>query len=181
MLKQKQIVKLPNLRDDSLLPAPASGVGMNANVRMPLRLEFNLSAFSVSVLAANDYGSAKLCDLPSSNLQVLGAIVDLISSQSGFTSNNGSAIDLAIGTAATASTDFSGTNEKNLVAKIDGTGTTVGSILGSSVEGAVGLVGLAQGAKSVYVNVADPVTAGTGVLLLTGKIILIVEDLGSHA
>lgn len=182
MQKQKSIVKLPNLRDSfSLLPAPVAGVAMDVGGLIPVKHRFRLSGLSVSVAAADDFGSVKLCDLPSDNLLILGAVVELTSTQSGFTSNNGSAIDLAIGTAATASTDFSGSNEKNLVAKIDGTGTTAGSIKGGSVEGSVGVVALAQGAKSVYINVADPVTSATGTILLSGYIDLIVVDLGAHA
>lgn len=181
MQKSKQLTRLPNLRDDSLLPTPVAGVAMNSNVRLPLKHEFVLSALSVSLLAANDYGSVKLCDLPTNALQILSVMVDLTSTQSGFASNNGSAIDLAIGTAATASTDFSGTNEKNLVAKIDGTGTTAGSVVGSSIEGSVAVTGLAQGAKAVYLNVADPVTSGTGILLLSGKVIIEYLDCGAHA
>lgn len=181
---ERQLTRIPNLRDGiSLLPVPVAGVGMDVAPVLPQRIRLKLSAFSVSLLAANDFGSAKLCDLPASNLVIHGAVVDLTSTQTGFASNAGTAVTMAIGTVATASTNFANAGEKNILGAITGTGAgSPGAEKGSSQEnGAVIDVLLAPGAKALYLNVGDPVTAGTGVVAFSGVIDVYYTDLGSHS
>lgn len=185
MLKQRQIARLPGLRDDiSSQPTPVSGVTLDLKPLQLQRVRLGLAGKTVSVAAADDFGSLKICDLPSTNILVLGANVNLNTTQAGFTSNNGSAIDCALGTAATASTDFSNANEDNLMEKVDGTGTTAGSVRGAGMsDGGLAAVKLAAGAKSVYLNIADPVTTATGTLTLGADsyVDLWLIDLGDHS
>lgn len=184
MFLERQISRLPNQRDGiSLLPAPVAGMGMDVAPVLPQRIRLKLSAFSVSLLAANDYGSAKLCDLPVSNMLILGAQVDLTSTQTGFASNAGTAVTMALGTVATTTTNFATAGEKNVLGPITGTGAgSPGAEKGSSQEnGAVSNVLLAPGAKALYLNVGDPVTSGTGVVAFSGVIDLYYIDIGSHS
>jgi hypothetical protein len=147
------------------------------------RVRLNLAGKTISVAAADDFGSLKICDLPTSNLLMLGVNVNLNTTQSGFTSNNGTAIDCALGTVATASADFSNAGEDSLMEKVDGTGTTAGSVRGAGMsDGGLAAVKLAAGAKSVYLNIADPCT-GAAVLTLGADswVDLWYADLGDHS
>jgi len=181
---QRQVSRLLNQRDNrSNLPTPVSGVGIDVLAQQLQHIRLKLSGKTVSVAAADDFGSLKLCDLPTTNLIMLGVIVNLNTTQAGFTSNNGTAIDAALGTVATASTDFSNAGEDDLMTKVDGTGTTAGSVRGAGAsDGALSNVLLAAGAKAIYLNIADPSTTA-GVLTLgdDSYVDLIYIDLGDHS
>lgn len=180
---QRQITRLPNLRDGvSNLPTPANSMTMDILpvIVQRVRVKANGSQ-TVAVAAADDFGSMKLCDLPTGNIMVLGVNVDLVCTQAGFTSNNGTAIDAAIGTVATASADFSNAGEDNLMTKVDGTGTTSGLIKGAGAsDGGLGPVLLAAGAKAIYLNIADPSTTAGVLTLVSGWVEILYIDMSDH-
>lgn len=154
-----------------LLPTAATGVTAAART-LPVRsMLFTVTALALTMSAANDYGSVKLCDLPNTNLIILGAAVDLTGTVSGFASDVGTAVDLAIGTVATASAAFSNAGEKDIVPKIDGTGAgTTSTIVGANTSTEANKFIAAGASNALYINASDPVTSGTGTLTLTGTV-----------
>jgi hypothetical protein len=161
-----------------LKPLPVAGVVLTTLGYLTQRQQFRLTAFPITVAAASDFGSAKLCDLPDTNFILHGIVVDLTSTMTGFTSNAGSAVDLALGTVATASTGFSNAGEDDLLQKLDGAGaSSPGTVKGAS-DATVANQFLAAAARSLFVNIADPVTAATGTVTLSGTIELIYGLLG---
>jgi len=78
---------------------------------------FTITALSITMLAANDYGSSKITDLPDTNMLVLGAECDLVVTKAGTTSGivAGTDIICGIGTTATADTTI-GTTDQNIIA-----------------------------------------------------------------
>lgn len=159
--------------------APTAATFVTQTLRtLPVRsVLFNLAAFTVAMSAANDFGSRKLCDLPNTNLIILGAAIDLTGTVSGFASDVGTAVDLALGTVATASAAFSNAGEKDIVPKIDGTGagTTV-TITGANTTTEKNTFIAAGASNAIFVNASDPVTTGTGTLTLAGTIELFYID-----
>lgn len=153
---------------------PGTGVTLETQCSAVKRAKLKLTNFVVTVDADDDFGSTKLCDLPNSNLLILGAMVDLTAvGAGGFTLEQN--LDLAIGTVATASADFSNAGEDNIVAKIDG--TAGGVVDGSSISiGA--LVPIAAGASNdVFVNVATGDIATDGTVTLNGFIVIYYIDI----
>lgn len=156
-----------------LVPNTAAGARVDQHSRPMQRSIINLSAFAVSVAAANDFGSTKLCDLPNTAILIVSCALELTGTVAGFTSDVGTAVDLALGTVATASAAFSNAGEKDLIPKIDGTGAgTTATIKGQGTT-TEKLLFIAPGSSNaIYVNVADPVTTGTGILTLSGFVIV---------
>lgn len=134
---------------------------------LPLKIRsqrISLVGQTISVLAANDFGSLKVVDLPNTNLYVIGVALNITFTCSGFASNNGTALDISIGTAAEASDATLDSTQADVIAKVDGTGTTTGSAIGVSAAP----FQVAKGASNAwYINVADPVTSGTGVITIS--------------
>lgn len=159
-------------------PTPVAGVVLTTLGYLWQRQQLRLTNFAVTVAAANDFGSAKVCDLPDTNFLLLGVVVDLTSTMTGFTSNAGSAVDLALGTVATASTGFTNAGEDDILQKIDGAGAgSPGTVKGAS-SAALANQFLVAGARELFVNIADPVTASTGTVTLSGTIELVYGLLG---
>lgn len=180
MHKQKQRTTLEHAFIDNaelrmgLSVTPGTGVIAEYAANPYRRARLKLTGFVVSVTAANDYGGTKLCDLPNSNLMILGAIVDLQATAGGGFSTLAN-LDLAIGTVTTASAAFSNAGEDNIVPKID-------SSAGGVVDGASGStevnVFLAAGTNALFVNVATGNIATDGTVTLDGYIDVIYLDLG---
>jgi hypothetical protein len=157
---------------------PGTGVTLERLGRQVQMARLRLTNFVVNVAAASDFGSTKLLDLPAGNVIVVGGIADLTALVAGFTTNTVEAVDLALGTVAMASIDFSGAGEDDVTPKIDGVGAgTTGTIKGATGN-TEKLLFKAAGANAVFINVADPVAAGTGVLTLNGLIDIAYIDLG---
>lgn len=79
-------------------------------------IELEITELTVTMLAANDYGSSKISDLPDTNLLVVGAECDLVVTKAGTTSGIVATTDLicGIGTTATADTTI-GTTDQNII------------------------------------------------------------------
>jgi hypothetical protein len=103
MQKLKGRVLAPNLEDGSSVKQsePAANVSLKDTQVTVRRARYTLSGLVVSVLAANDYGSAKIMDLPFRNMLLLGIEADLVLTKAGTTNGLVAATDLdvAIGTA----------------------------------------------------------------------------------
>lgn len=110
--KKNQPMLVKNLRDgiSSEVNEPGTGVTLENTTLAPKRCRLTLSSAVINVLAANDYGSLKVCDLPDKNIMLLGCEVDLTVVKGNAASGIGSAtdLDMAVGTAAASSTTLSG-------------------------------------------------------------------------
>lgn len=147
----------------------------------PLRRERHILESEVlTILEANDYGSIKLATLPSSNVLIVGAVVDIDGVGDGETGGveDITAVDVAIGTVATTSTDFSNAGEDNIVPKIDcaAEGVTEGATDGTTVNL---FVDATAGTSSIYLNAAvvGGITAD-GSVTFSGWIDLLYIDIG---
>lgn len=172
------------LTDGVSLPiTAASGVVATDRPHFIRKIRLQLTSKAVSMAAANDFGGSKIGDLPATNLIVLGVVVDLAVTVAGLAVNTAAALDVAVGTATTASTDFSNAGEDNLMAKVDGVGgTATGTVKGAGAsDGALANVLLAAGAKAVYLNASSAVTSGTGTATFTGWVDVFYIDLGDHS
>jgi hypothetical protein len=158
----------------------ATGVSSVNRGLVPQRETMTI-AFAISVAAANDFGSAKICDLPTGNLIIIGCFVDLTCSQAGFTSNASTSLTAAVGTVATTSTNFANAGEKNVIATVTGVGAgTTGTVKGATTN-TEKLLFLASGAKALYLNIADAVTAATGTETIAGTVELVFINLSGPA
>lgn len=86
---------------------PGTGVRVNDQACVPRKCRLTLSGFSIAVLAAQDYGGTKLCDLPDRNMLILGIEVDCVVTKQGNTNGIVAATDITMGigsTVASAST-----------------------------------------------------------------------------
>lgn len=158
----------------SLSVTPSTGAVLIPQFQQLRRARLKLTSFAIAVAAADDFGSLKLCDLPNSQLLVVGAIVDLDATVTG-TGSSLAAVDLAIGTVATASTNFANAGEKNVVDKLD---CTSGGVIDGAAATAINLLIAAGASNALYVNVATGNISTAGVVTLNGYIDIIYVDLG---
>jgi len=176
---------LPNLHIDGA--RVGSGRGVTANSAAGVRLEdrclavrrarFRLDALAVVTEADDDFASVKLCDLPDGNLIIVGALVDLVATGTGGNAGTLDSIDLALGTAAVASVDFSNAGEDDIVPKLD---ADAAGVIQGGPTGTEALGFLASSSDAVYLNLVD--VAGTdGTIVLTGWVELLYIDLGDPA
>lgn len=162
----------------SPVPNAAQGVTVNRGARLVQAETFLLTNFVVSLAAADDFGSKKLCDLPNTGAIILGSVIEVAGLVAGFASNVGTAVDLALGTVATASTTFANAGEKDLIAKIDGTGAGTTATVKGQTATAEKLVFVAPGSSNaIFINVSDPVTSGTGTFTMSGFVTVFWIDL----
>lgn len=121
-LKQSQPVLAPNLRDaiSQLVTEPGSGCTVSNTALVPQRARITLSGATLTILAANDYGSLKVCDLPFRNLMLLAVEVDLTLVKQGNTNGllSTTDLDLGVGTAAASATTLA-TTMIDIIEKVD--------------------------------------------------------------
>lgn len=169
------IVGLPGTKNASatLTTASNKSTGINQTV-------LTLTAQTISVLAAADYGSLLLFTFPASRCQFVGADVQLSSTKTGYADDTDNTdVDIALGSAAASNNTLSSTMV-DLVAKVDATGTTVGTISAASTPTEAPKFKAAS--TAVYLNTGGAlVTTGTGVLALTGTVKIWWIDSGSAA
>lgn len=89
----------------------ATGVTIGDNTVYVRRARLTLTNFAITVAQAQDFGGAKLLDLPDRNLMLLGMEVDCVVTKQGNTNGIVAATDInmSIGTAAAAATPLAGT------------------------------------------------------------------------
>lgn len=182
--KFNQTTLAPGLTDGVTDPLVATtGVVATSTPHFVRKVRLQLTNKVVSMTAAQDFGSTKLADLPAGNMIVLGVVADLAVTVAGLTVNTAAALDVALGTTATASVDFSNAGEDNLMQKVDGVGgSATGTVKGAGLsDGALSNVGLAAGAKALYLNASSAVASGTGTATFTGWVDVFYVDMGDHA
>lgn len=178
--KQKTIFQ--NLYLDDVAMKSASAVTPNTAALCTLlsqglvlrRARLELAALVVTIDNTLDYGSTKLCDLPNTGILFVGAVCSLAATGTGGVSSI-AAVDVALGTVATASTTFATTGSKNLMAKVDV--TSGGVAAGQSVAAETNIL-LAPGASNaVYLNVVDVISTD-GTVVFTGFVDILYFDVG---
>jgi hypothetical protein len=166
----------------AVTPNAAGLVTLGEQAQPIKRAVLTLTAAELDMAAADNFGSLLLATLPNTNILILGAVVDLAVVMSGFASNVLTTLDIAVGTAATASTDFSGANEDNLCQKIDGVGAGASGTVKGAVAAAIGVVALTAAADNkIYLNGSSPVTTGTGTATCTGTVEILYVERGVAA
>ena len=184
--KQKQVSRLPNQRDGiSQFPSvDTAGVGLDILPLQPFVAKLRLEDVALAIDEGDDYGSVKLCDLPDSNLHLLGVELDLTVVKGGVTNGLVAAtdLDMAVGTAA-ASNSTLATTMIDVVEKQDLNDDAL------SVDLKVHTLGqatatmpkqIADGATSaLYLNAAAAITASDA-LSISGEVYLYLIDLGNY-
>lgn len=161
----------------SSTPNAAAGVAAQKLARGYQVERLTLTDVQVDIAAADDYGSVKLVDLPDSNVLILGAIMNCTAVADGTAITDVTTVDYAIGTAALASTDFSGSGEKDICPEKDvaASGVSQNATTGTEANNLV-----AKGTNAVYLNAQAAISAD-GWVQFTGTIDLIFVDLGAES
>jgi hypothetical protein len=155
-----------------LTPNTASGIKAVQEALVPRKAVFHIDT-TIAVTAALDYGSVKLCDLPTGTCLILGALADGVVTGTG-TGFDVANVDVAVGTAAASNATLSSTMV-NVMSKLDGTAVT-GVVQGANtaaleVEGTT---------PDLFLNVAVALT-GDGTVRFVGRIEVLYLDLGDPA
>lgn len=112
-LKQNQPLLAPQLEDgiSNQISEPGTSMTVSNQAVVVRRARLTVSAATLTVLEADDYGSLKLCDLPDRNILLLGVEADLVLTKDGVTNGMVAATDLdvGIGTAAASATTLTST------------------------------------------------------------------------
>lgn len=131
--------------------------------------------------AADDYGSAKLCDMPDSNIMLLSVEVDLTALKSGGLIS-GTDMDLAIGTAA-ASNQTLATTMLDVIEKSDHDADDIDpqweAQSQAQATAAYPLRLNDSATLALYLNVGIPNEVADGTVTFTGTVTLIYYDLGN--
>lgn len=136
---------------------PTAGVAETFHrVKGLQHVRLTLTNFVVSVLEANDYGSAKLVDFGDTNLLLVGAEANLTLLKGGAVNGiiNTKDLDVAVGTAAASNTTLS-TTMLNILPKVDCDADTLADVVKShSLAATPVLTGILEGTPAAYLNVS---------------------------
>jgi hypothetical protein len=159
---------------ESSTPNTAGGVTCEKLARGFQLERLTLTDAEIEIDEANDYGSIKLVDLPTTNLIVAGVIVDLTCTVDGTVISDPEDIDYAVGTTAVTSTNFSNAGEKNLIAEND---VAALGVMQAQVTGTEDMLFLGTGAKAVYLNIQATIGT-TATQSFAGTVDIMYVDLG---
>ena len=185
--KINQAVFAPNLKDGLSVEFGEAGTGVVINDQMVTvrRARLTLTAFSIAVLAVNDYGGTKVIDLPFRNIMMLGMEVDTVVTKQNNTSGiiTTTDITMAIGTATASNAVLSST----MVDVIEGTSLTADTVAvdfekhSNDQATATFPRKIADGATAaLFINIAAAITADSSVTV-DGIIDIFYVDLGKLA
>ncbi len=116
-------ILIPYLKDGVTVPCSepgASTIALDDAAVVVRKTRLTLTAATLSVLQANDYGSLKVLDLPDRNMLLLAVEADLVLTKQGNTNGIVAATDLDVGmgTAAASSTTLA-TTMIDILEKVD--------------------------------------------------------------
>lgn len=184
--KMNQATVAQNLLDGITLSfgEPNTGVTRVGDQMVTVRrARLELTAFSIAVLAANDYGGTKLLDLPDRNIMLLGMEVDCVVTKQGNANGIVAATDInmSIGTGVSAATPLAGT----AIDVIEATAITADTLVvdfeaHSSNQSTVPFPKklLDSATLALYMNITATITADSSVEV-TGTIDIFYVDLGN--
>lgn len=161
----------------SSTPNTASGITNTKKMRGFQMEEMTLTAVGVEIDEANDYASVKLCDLPTSNIIILGCLCDVTCTVDGTVITDPEDIDYAVGTVALTSTDFSNSGEQNILAEADVAALGVMQNVTTATELDVILT---KTTNALYLNIQATI-ATTATQTFNGTITLFYVDLGAES
>ena len=153
-------------------PNTAAGVKLVEEVLLPRKMVFHVST-TIAITEALDYASVKLCDLPTGQSYVLGALADLTATGTGGVDTIEN-LDVGVGTAAASNATLA-TTMINVLAKIDSTA-------GGVVQGTTAVpVAVSGTTPDLFLNIAVASLSVDGSVTLTGTIEVTLLDLGDAA
>ena len=103
------------------LAEPGTGVALTSDTALvPRKAIYTLTGFVISVTAALDYGGTKICDLPDTNLLLLGVEIDLEVVKGNASTGLEATVDLdmGVGTAVASATTLA-TTMIDVIEKVD--------------------------------------------------------------
>lgn len=169
---------------DSFL-TPNTGVAETFHfVKGVQQIRMTLTNFVVPVLAANDYGGTKLCDLPPTNLLLFALEVNLITTKGGVTNGLVAATDIAmsIGTVTASSTTLNSTMANAMASQAITADLLTNALQVHTLATTPAELGILDGAPTaaLFLNVAAAagITADD-VLTVNGTIDIFILDLGN--
>lgn len=182
----KQLGRSTNLRDGSPLLVPSSSIGVDYQLLTPYKATLNLTAETLAVLEANDYGSLELMTWQDRNIHLLAIEADLTMVKGGVTNGLEAAVDLdvAVGSAA-ASAQTLATTMIDRIEKVDVDTDALSVSFQAHTAGqstATFPLQILDGASNeLHLNVGVPagITADDA-LTVTGSIDLYFVDLGNR-
>ena len=186
--KNRQQGRAPSLRDGSPLIVPSNSLGVDYQLLTPQKATLKLptAGATLTVLAANDYGSLELMTWPDRNLHILGMEVDLTLVKGGVANGLLTTVDLDVGMgSAAASAATLATTMIDYLEKVDLdtdslTLTLQANVLGQST--ATFPKQLADAATNkLHLNVGLPVgITADDAITVTGNVDLYFVDLGNR-
>jgi len=183
--KNKQLGRSSNLRDGSPLPTPTVG-GLDVSLLTPQKVTLKLSAESLAVTEALDYGSLELLTWQDRNIHILGMEVDLTLVKGGVTNGLEATVDLDVGMgSAAASATTLATTMIDYLEKVDLDTDALSLSLAAHTVGQATATfpkQLADAATNkVYLNVGLPVgITADDTIAVTGTIDFFIVDLGNR-
>lgn len=185
-LKINQPLLAKNLQDGftvAVSEAGAATVSVGDNVHTVRRARVSLTAFSIAITAANDYGGSKLVDLPDRNMLLLGVEVDCVVTKQGNTNGvvAATALDMSVGTATASNSTLSSTMVNVIEKKDIDTSSLTVDFEAHSNDNATSTFPLRitdDAATALYMNLAASITADSSVTV-TGTIDIYYVDLGN--
>lgn len=161
---------------------PSTGVVLATDRALtPRKMVLNVTALVVSVTAALDYGGTKLCDLPDSNIMILGVECDLELTKDGTGIAAATDINMGIGSAAASATTLA-TTMQNMLDVEAFTATDASPAYkrhGADNSTTVHPTQLADGAtNALWLNCAATLSAD-GTLTCDGTVTIYYLDLGN--
>lgn len=182
----KQLGRSINLRDGSPLLTPSTSVGVDYQLLTPYKATLNVTSGTLSIAAANDYGSLQLMTWQDRNIHLLAVEANLTLVKGGVTNGLEAAVDLdvGIGTAA-ASAQTLATTMIDIVEKVDVDDNALSVTFQAHTAGqstATFPKQILDGATNkLFLNVGVPagITADDA-LTVTGQVDLYFVDLGNR-
>lgn len=185
-LSIRQKTAAPQLRDGSPLLTPSSSIGTDIALLTPYKVTLNLSSETLSMAAADDYGSLELCTWQDRNIHLLAMEADLVLLKAGTTNGLVAATDLdvAIGSAAASNNTLSATMIDR-IEKVDVDTNALSVDFEAHTAGqstATFPMQIADGATNkLYLNVAaDGGITADDTLAVSGSIDLYFVDMGNR-
>ena len=172
------IVKGASVGGGDLVPATSVAL-TDENLRMVRETKLTLTNLVIAVSNANAYGGTKICDLPDSNMVIMGVEADLSVVKDGSGILTGELPGVAIGTAVASNAVLSGAMIDVMTEKALGSGLTVPYDQHTNGQSTPALSFPDDSATgALYLNAAVNPT-GDGTLTITGAITLYYLDTGN--
>ena len=164
-------------------PTPNTGVTLVSDEAKCMReMRFSVSGLVATVLAADDYGSVKLLDLPDKNLLLASLELDLVGTKAGGLIA-ATDMDFAVGTAV-ASNQTLATTMLDVIEKIDLDADVIGAVIqihSNDQSTAAYPLRIADSATTaLYLNLGIPVGVADGTVTFAGTVVLKFWDLGNE-